>query len=79
MTDSRLGNLDVIAHHGFDIHIDVNKVCTSIISAHPRRLTYHFHPFVNIKSFLIIKIKLKRRARGVASHPIHPPVSVPDI
>ena len=39
MTDNRLGNRGVIAHHGFDIHIDVNKVCATFISANARRMS----------------------------------------
>ena len=39
MTNNRLGNLGVIAHHGFDIHIDVNKVCATFISANASRMS----------------------------------------
>ena len=39
MTEERLGNLGVIALHGFTYPIDISKVCTVFMQKHPRRMS----------------------------------------
>ena len=38
MTCDRLGDLGVLALHGFDILLNIEKICSTFRSQHPRRM-----------------------------------------
>ena len=38
MTCDRLGNLGILALHGFDILLNIEKICSTFRSLHPRRM-----------------------------------------